>query len=87
MSETPPGDQKFKPFTHAVYARDVGFIMRRVAAEASSMAEGMWNPQFCSADATAYAVDFLQDIRARLDWLEARMSAEQDPTMTGESHV
>jgi hypothetical protein len=68
--------------TKAQYAYHVGLILRRVAGESASLAHGMWNPAFCSADADDHVVSLCEDLRARLDNIE-RLSALTETPPSG----
>jgi hypothetical protein len=65
-------------FTKAMYARQVSRIVRRSTLESGELAEGMWNPMFCSADAIPHAKSFCEAIRHELDAIETMcMDAER----------
>lgn len=71
--------------TKAELAKRVACMTREAAAVSAALAEGMWNPDFCSSDAADYAIGFLQDMRSHLDHIEKRLdesaseAAPKDP--------
>lgn len=67
-----------RPFTHAVFARDLARIGRRISGIIASETEGMGNPLFCQADARAYALSVIGEIYSALDWMELRIERHCD---------
>lgn len=63
-------------FTNAQYAYIVGRIARLASIKSCELAYGMWNPNFCSADAAPNALAFAQDLRTLLNDIARRMSPE-----------
>lgn len=58
----------------------VADLQRSLAREAAHLTYGAWNPSFCAADATSYALRVFADIKERLNHWEkiARDSGQQD---------
>lgn len=72
-----------RQMTKAVFARQVSRIVRRATMEAARLADGMWNPNFCSSDAIDEATSFCTDIRLEIENIEAwcaraAIAAKQD---------
>jgi hypothetical protein len=59
-------------FTNATFARVTARIAERASGMASALAYGMWNPDFCSADAAEDAAEFLAQLRADIEHWAAR---------------
>lgn len=59
--------------TKAQFAREVAVMQRRLAEEASAMAEGMWNPEFCASDASYETTRLFTDLEARIWHFRSRM--------------
>lgn len=68
------------PVTNAWLARQIAGINRDTAAMVRSFTEGMWNPDFCSANADHKAISILSDLRQRLDWIEKHIGTPEDST-------
>ncbi len=60
-------DPSRRHFDHAKMAVAVSRIARLVSQETANLAEGMWNPAFCSADASDRALMFFSDLRSQID--------------------
>lgn len=56
--------------TKAEFARYVARLGAHLANETAGLAQGMWNPHFCGADASADVDGFLRTMRSRLDYLQ-----------------
>ena len=56
--------------TKATFARHVSRIVRRATLEAGELAEGMFNPLFCSDSAVTHARSFCDELRRELDHIE-----------------
>lgn len=61
--------------TNAVLASQIARLTRLASNGNAYLAAGMWNPHFCSADASDYAMSFCEDVRQIIDWIE-KVSAE-----------
>jgi hypothetical protein len=64
-------------FTKAAFATHVASMARLATIEASELAQGMWNPMFCSNDASDSVRRFCEEMQSRLDNLQeaaARLS-------------
>lgn len=72
-----------KQITHADMARYLAQIARTATMAQVSLAEGMWNPDFCSAECSIYALSICEDLRVKLDALEKR--ATHSSTTHGET--
>lgn len=55
---------KYREITNAEYARMITAISRIAARASESVAQGMWNPSFCDADAETGAIDRIAEIIA-----------------------
>lgn len=66
-----------KPYTNASFALDVATLASLLQGDMSRLAQGMWNPDFCAADATEYARIFVTEVRERLANIERRAALEQ----------
>ena len=53
---------KFREITNAEYARMITVISRIAARASESVAQGMWNPNFCEDDAETDAVEQIEEI-------------------------
>ena len=71
--------KKPKPFTNADLGYHLGRIGRLVATVQADLGQGMWNPEFCSAECHAWAASLCSDLRDRLAEIEARL-----PSHSGE---
>lgn len=49
--------------TNAQFARHLARINRLTAIALAGMADGMWNPEFCEADANLLAMSVLEDLQ------------------------
>lgn len=68
--------------TNAEAARIIAKMARSVSLAQVHLAEGMWNPNFCAANCSAWALSLCEDIRAQLDRLERRATF---PAASGQS--
>ncbi len=50
------------PLTNARFAFAVAHIARTANNAITTMVEGMWNPDFCSAPAEMYALSVVEDL-------------------------
>lgn len=66
-------------FPKSSYARHVAAIVRRATFESSQLAEGMWNPMFCSCDASDDVRRFCEEMQAQLDALQSSAVVASDP--------
>jgi len=57
-------------WTNAAYARLVAKLTVTCAKESEQLAEGMWNPDFCSA--RPYVRDFLEDVEYFVTQIQGR---------------
>lgn len=64
--------------TNAQFARTLARMIRDMSGIAAGLAEGMWNPAFCSADAAQDVRWFVEDIGARIEHLRKRAGMD-DP--------
>lgn len=60
--------------THAEFARTLARMIRDMSSVATGLAEGMWNPNFCSADASRDVMYLVEDIERRIEHLRKRAS-------------
>lgn len=67
-----------KPFTNAEFSRLLASINRLTAGSLAQMTDGMWNPEYCSADAAFYAASVCEDLKHKIKHIENRM---KQPTM------
>lgn len=70
--------------TNADFARRVSLITRIGAQYGHELAQGMWNPDFCSADVGAALGFFLKDIEPHMDWLRGAAKAASNGELTQE---
>lgn len=61
--------------SHADFARYVSYIGSEVSRELATLVGGMWNPDYCEADAARQAVDFCERMRGRIEHIEERAKA------------
>ncbi len=54
-------------FTKASFATHVSLIVRSATFEAGQLAQGMWNPLFCSDDASGDALRFCSEMQRYID--------------------
>jgi hypothetical protein len=59
--------------THAQLARVTARIARNAATTTAALTDGMWNPNFCAANADQEAKVFIQDLRDVLNRLEEQV--------------
>ena len=64
-----------KTFTKAAYATHVAGILLLASRESAELAQGMWNPDFCSSDATDCAVMFCESLKDGVDEMLTDFSA------------
>lgn len=64
-------------FAKSSYATHVAAIMRRVTFESAELAQGMWNPNFCSSDATQNARSFCEEMQRSLDAITDRIRGQR----------
>ncbi len=58
--------------TYAQAALIIAKIGRLASKATADLAEGMWNPDFCAADAQPYAISLHDDFVCLLDQLSPR---------------
>lgn len=68
--------------TKAAYARYVARILRRAAREMEELSQGMWNPDFCAADAEAARRAFFVDIRDEFKNMDGHDQRERERGLT-----
>lgn len=57
-------------FPKSAFATHVAAIVRRATFESAELAQGMWNPLFCSDDATENVRRFCEEVQRQLDDLQ-----------------
>ena len=62
-----------KPLTNAEFAFAISHVLRTAAIATTGMAEGMWNPDFCSDTAGVYAISVVDDIEHQIKHLKRRL--------------
>lgn len=65
--------QRIVFLSNAQLAHHLSMIARLIAGAQVSLAEGLWNPEFCSADATYYARSVCDDLRHKLSEIEQKL--------------
>jgi hypothetical protein len=63
-----------KTFTKAALATYVANIARLSVGASATLAQGMWNPDFCNSDAKDYAVSVLEDLQMQIDHIRKRVA-------------
>lgn len=63
-----------KTFTNAALATYVANVARLSVGASAHLATGMWNPDFCSADATDYALSVCEDLQMQLKHIRKRVA-------------
>lgn len=58
------------PLTYADLAIRLSKIGRMIAMAQCSLAEGMHNPNFCSADARNYTASIIEDLKREMKYLD-----------------
>jgi len=66
--------ENLKPLTNAELALRLSKMGRLIAGAQSDLAEGMWNPNFCAAEAWPFAKSLTDDLRRWLDDIDRRIS-------------
>ncbi len=61
------------PITNATLARSLGSILRGASDDMAALVEGMWNPDFCSADATEKATEMANNMEFAVAALRAKI--------------
>ena len=62
-----------KHLSNAEFAFAISHILRLAATATVAMAEGMGNPEFCSAPAAMYASSVIDDLEHQIDNIKKRM--------------
>lgn len=62
--------------TRAEFARIVARHARDMAVTSADLADGMWNPDFCAADAARDAKILMQDLRYLIERIEAKLDRD-----------
>lgn len=68
--------------TNAAFATHVSAIVRTATHEAGGLAFGMWNPNFCSADASGDALRFCNEMEHLLENIKVK-AARPTPAAEG----
>jgi hypothetical protein len=64
---------KQKPLSNAEFAFAISHVLRAASIATVTMAEGMWNPEFCSASAAMYAISIIDDLEHQIDNIKKRL--------------
>lgn len=73
-----------EPLTNAQFLYLVSRLCRTAAKATAELTEGVWNPDFNSADGTDYARSICEDVREWLDRVESRLDGCPPLTRRGE---
>ena len=63
-----------KTFTKAAYATHVASVAVLASRHLAGLAQGMWNSDFCSSDATDLAEMFCADLQEKMDAMRAHIA-------------
>ena len=63
--------------THAELARAIARLDNLISAAQYDLAEGMWNPDFCSANTDAYASRLLEGLQYTIDDIHRRITYDR----------
>lgn len=70
-------EERNRQMTEAQTARIIAKINRLAAQAMAETAEGMWNPNFCARDCSAYALSLKADFQRLVDQLDPPRSADR----------